>query len=340
MHINELRKHLLGQPRTWFITGVAGFIGSNLAEELLKLGQTVTGMDNFSSGYQHNLDDIQSLLGQDEWKRFTFFEGDIRNIDDCRRGCEGADIVLHHAAFISVPQSMEDPLAATEVNVNGFINMLTASRDVGVARLVYASSSAVYGDSPDLPKVESAVGVPLSPYAITKHANELYANIYAGPYSVDCVGLRYFNVFGKRQDPNGAYAAVITRWVNELANGKVPTINGDGETTRDFCYISNVVEANLLAAITENPEAVNQVYNIASGSSITLEKLFEIIRESVSRFKPGIAKIKPGYADFRPGDVRYSEADISKAKQLLEFNPAYGVADGLNEVIQWQMTKG
>ena len=337
MKINELKNSLSKDPKTWFVTGVAGFIGSNLLEELLNLGQTVLGLDNFSSGYQKNLDNVQAQVDEKAWKRFTLIEGDIRNLDDCRKGCRNTDFVLHHAALCSVPQSIEDPITTNESNVNGFVNMLVSARDAGVKRLVYAGSSAIYGDSTELPKVEDAIGKPLSPYAMTKHINELYADIFASVYNTESIGLRYFNVFGPRQDPHGAYAAVISRWIGELSSGSTPTIFGDGKTSRDFCYIDNVVQANLLAAATENPEAVNQVYNIACGSGTTLIKLYEMIRSCLIRFQPEVAQIKPNYAGFRPGDVRYSQADISKAKRLLDYVPAHDVSAGLNETVQWHM---
>ena len=335
MGINKIKKKLSKYPKTWLITGVAGFIGSNLLEELLKLGQTVIGLDNLSAGYQKNLDDVQAQVGENAWESFTFIKGDIRNIDDCRKGCSGIDFVLHHAALGSVPLSIKNPITTNESNVNGFVNMLVAARDAGIKRFIYAGSSAIYGDNSDLPKVEDVVGKPLSPYAATKHANELYAGVFAATYDMECIGLRYFNVFGSRQDPEGAYAAVIPRWIGELSNCTVPTIFGDGKSSRDFCYINNVIEANLLAACEENPDSVNQVYNIACGVSTTLNQLYEMIRNSLIRFQPETAKIKPHYGDFRTGDVRYSEADISKAKKILGYIPAYDVSKGLNETVRW-----
>jgi UDP-N-acetylglucosamine 4-epimerase len=335
MGINKIKKEMSKYPKNWLITGVAGFIGSNLLEELLKLGQTVIGLDNFSAGYQKNLDDVKAQVGEKAWQRFTFIKGDIRNIEDCRKGCSGIDFVLHHAALGSVPLSIKNPITTNESNVNGFINMLVAARDTAIKRFVYAGSSAIYGDNPDLPKAEDAIGKSLSPYATTKHINELYATVFAATYDMECIGLRYFNVFGSRQDPEGAYAAVIPRWIGELSNGTVPTIFGDGKSSRDFCYIENVIEANLLAAFEDNPESCNQIYNIACGVSTTLNELYEIIRDSIIRFQPEAAKIQPRYADFRTGDVRYSEADISKAKRLLGYVPACDVSKGLNETVQW-----
>tara|TARA_B100000315_G_scaffold237050_1_gene253455 strand:- start:5813 stop:6859 length:1047 start_codon:yes stop_codon:yes gene_type:complete len=335
MEINKIKKNLSKYPKKWLITGVAGFIGSNLLEELLRLGQTVIGLDNFSAGYQKNLDDVQAQVGEKAWKRFTSIKGDIRNIDDCRKGCSGIDFVLHHAALGSVPFSIKNPITTNESNVDGFVNMLVAARDAGVKRFIYAGSSAIYGDSSDLPKVEDVIGKALSPYAATKHVNELYAGVFAETYNMECIGLRYFNVFGSRQDPEGAYAAVIPRWIGELSNGTVPTIFGDGKNSRDFCYIENVIEANLRAALEENPDSLNQVYNIACGVSTTLNELYEMIRNSLIRFQPETAKIEPHYGDFRTGDVRYSEADISKAKKLLGYAPACDVSNGLNETVRW-----
>lgn len=335
MNIIEVKNKLLKHPKTWLITGVAGFIGSNLLEELLKLGQNVIGLDDFSAGRQTNLNDVKTQVGEKAWKRFTFIEGDIRNIQDCRRGCAGVNFVLHHAALSSVPRSIEDPITTNQSNVDGLVNLLTAVRDAGIIRFVYAGSSAVYGNHPGSPKVEDEIGQLLSPYAVTKYINELYANIFALTYNMKCIGLRYFNVFGRRQDPEGAYAAVIPRWMSELLAGSAPTIYGDGKTTRDFCYIENVIQANLLAATTDNPDAINNVYNIACGASTTLNELYEMIRDSLVQFRPGIAKIQPRYDDFRPGDVRYSRADISKAKQLLGYNPSHDVSRGMNEAIEW-----
>ena len=337
MKIDDLKNKLSKNPKVWFITGVAGFIGSNLLEELLNLGQTVIGLDNLSAGYQKNLDDVQTQVGEKAWERFTFIKGDIRNIEDCKKGCADIDFVLHHAALGSVPLSIKDPIATNESNVNGFVNMLVASRDAGVKRFIYAGSSAIYGDNSDIPKVEETIGKPLSPYALTKYVNELYADIFTATYNIECIGLRYFNVFGPRQDPEGAYAAVIPRWIAELSNNHVPTIFGDGKTSRDFCYVKNVIEVNLLAATAENPEAVNQVYNIACGTATTLNELYEMIRNSLISFHSEVSGIQPHYEKFRPGDVRYSEADISKAKQFLGYVPVYDVSTGLNETVRWFM---
>lgn len=339
MKLDKVKNELSKTTRTWFVTGVAGFIGSNLLEELLNLGQNVIGLDNFETGYQKNLDEVQALVGEKAWSRFTFLEGDIRNLEDCRKGCAEVDYVLHQAALGSVPRSVEDPVTTNECNVDGFLHMLVAARDAGVKRFVFASSSAVYGDNPSLPKVEDSIGTPLSPYGLTKHVNELYAKIFISTYQLECIGLRYFNVFGGRQDPNGAYAAVIPRWIGELTNGTTPIINGDGETSRDFCYIDNVVQANILAAATDNPNAVNQVYNVACGRATSLNELFKIIRDNMVQFRPDVAKIQPKYGDARPGDIRHSLAEISKVKQLLEYSSTYDVFQGMNECVKWHVNK-
>ncbi|MYN26203.1 SDR family oxidoreductase [Duganella levis] len=322
-------------PRHWLVTGAAGFIGSSLVLTLLRLGQRVTGLDNFESGYQHNLDQIAALAGPEAWSRFTMLRGDIRDGADCARACAGVDIVLHEAARCSVAQSIDDPLGTNATNVDGFINMLTAARDAGVGRFVYAASSATYGDEPTLPKVEHLIGKPLSPYALTKYVNELYADVYARNYGMQCIGLRYFNVFGPRQDPQGAYAAVIPQWVAALIAGAPLRINGDGETTRDFCYIDNVVQANLLAGLTSNPEAINQVYNIALGGKTTLNELHAAMCEMLAGRYPHLAAHRPDYGPFRAGDIRHSVADISKAQQLLGYQPTHQIRDGLAVAVDW-----
>lgn len=331
----EIKKELSKHPKTWLVTGVTGFIGSNLLEELLKLGQTVTGLDNFSTGYRRNLEDVQTHVDKKIWSNFNFVEGDIRNIEDCRKACNNVDFVLHQAALGSVPRSIEDPVTTNQSNVSGFVNILLAARDARVKRFVYASSSATYGDHPELPKVEDNIGKPLSPYAVTKYVNELYAHVFAATYGMECIGLRYFNVFGPKQDPKGAYAAVIPRWTGELLNGSVPNIFGDGETSRDFCYINNVVDANLLAATTDNPEAINQIYNIACGDRTTLNQLYRLIQDCLVKFRPDIAQIQPKYNEFRSGDVKHSLADISKANKLLGYTPTYDVSQGMKEAIGW-----
>jgi UDP-N-acetylglucosamine 4-epimerase len=333
--IEKIRKDLQSNPRTWLVTGVAGFIGSNLLEELLNLGQVVIGLDNFSTGYRRNLEDVRKEISKEAWERFRFLEGDIRNLTDCHKACEGVDYVLHHAALGSVPRSIDDPIRANQSNVDGFLNMLVAARDAGVKRFVYASSSSVYGDSADLPKQEDKVGQPLSPYAVTKSVNELYADVFSRLYGLMSIGLRYFNVFGKRQDPKGAYAAVIPKWIGFLLNGEIPTIDGDGETTRDFCYIENVIQANLLSALTDNGGAINKVYNIAFGEQTSLHQLYRLIRDEISKYKPEMKKIEPLYGPFRKGDIRQSLADISKAKNLLGYQPEYDVARGMAHSITW-----
>jgi UDP-N-acetylglucosamine 4-epimerase len=330
-----LKQQLKSEQRTWLVTGVAGFIGSNLLEELLKLNQHVVGLDNFSTGYQRNLDEVQNTVNPEQWINFNFIQGDIKNLDDCRRACEGVDYVLHQAALGSVPRSVEDPIATNQNNIDGFLNMLVAARDAKVKRLVYAASSSTYGDHPDLPKVENKIGKSLSPYAVTKLVNELYAEVFARAYGFKTIGLRYFNIFGRRQDPNGAYAAVIPKWIGSLLRGETVFINGDGETSRDFCYVANAVQANLLAAIAEQLEAANQVYNVAVGNSTTLNDLFTLIRDGLIASCPGIAHVQPTYRDFRGGDVRHSLADISKAKRLLAYRPTHRIGDGLKDALPW-----
>jgi UDP-N-acetylglucosamine 4-epimerase len=339
MKIDIIKTQLKQSPKKWLVTGVAGFIGSNLLEELLSFGQTVTGIDNFFTGHGYNLEDVKSQVGENAWKRFSFIEGDIRNLKDCQKVCENIDYVLHQAALGSVPRSIDDPISANQSNVDGFLNMLVASRDAKVKRFVYAASSSTYGDHPGLPKKEDIIGRPLSPYAVTKYVNELYADLFARIYGMECIGLRYFNVFGRRQDPEGAYAAVIPRWIGELMNNKTPVINGDGETSRDFCYIDNAIQANLLSAITENPDAVNQVYNIALGSRTTLNELFNMIRELLGDYDAHIKNIAPVYGPFRPGDVKHSQADIEKAKNLLEYHSTHDVKKGMVETVRWFYSK-
>lgn len=322
------------QSKTWLVTGVAGFIGSNLLETLLKLDQQVVGLDNFATGHQHNLDEVQREVTPEQWARFRFIEGDIRNQEDCHRACEGIDYVLHQAALGSVPRSISDPITTDGTNIGGFLNMLVAARDAKVSSFTYAASSSTYGDHPALPKVEANIGKPLSPYAVTKYVNELYADVFAKTYGFQCIGLRYFNVFGKRQDPEGAYAAVIPKWTAAMIQGEEVFVNGDGETSRDFCYIDNTVQANLLAATVSNPEANNQVYNVAVGDRTTLNQLFEAIRAALvaNEISPTAA---PSYRDFRPGDVRHSQADVSKARELLGYEPDYRIAEGIELAMPW-----
>lgn len=333
--LNALKK----TPATWLVTGVAGFIGSNLLETLLRLNQRVVGLDNFATGHQHNLDDVRRCVGETLWQQFTFIEGDIRHLKDCHAAVEGVDYVLHQAALGSVPRSIADPLLTHSANIDGFINMLVAARDAKVKRFVYAASSSTYGDHPGLPKVEDRIGKPLSPYAVTKYVNELYADVFARTYGLEVIGLRYFNVYGRRQDPNGAYAAVIPRWYNTLLKGESCQINGDGETSRDFCYIDNTVQANLLAATVKDAEAVNQVYNVACGDRTTLNTLYHAIRDTVATARPEAAELAPLYRDFRAGDVRHSQADISKAQSLLGYVPTHDVRLGLAEAGQWYIAQ-
>lgn len=327
------------QPKHWLVTGVAGFIGSNLALALLRLGQRVTGMDNFDTGFQHNLDDIAALAGPEAWSRFEFQHGDIRRLEDCQRACAGVEIVLHQAARGSVTRSLEDPLGTHATNIDGFLNMLTAARDAGVGRFVYAASSSTYGDEQTLPKVEDRIGRPLSPYAVTKYVNELYADVYARSYGMQCIGLRYFNVFGPRQDPQGAYAAVIPQWVAALIGGTPLRINGDGETSRDFCYIDNVVQANLLAALTTDPDAINQIYNVAVGERTTLNQLHGYMCALLQGRYPQLAQHRPAYAPFRAGDIRHSLADIDKARHRLGYQPTHRLRDGLAVAMDWYVDK-
>lgn len=327
---------------TWLITGVAGFIGSNLLETLLRLNQRVVGLDNFATGYQRNLDEVKTLVSPAQWANFRMIEGDIRNLSDCKRamtfeGANGAapvEFVLHQAALGSVPRSLADPITTDGTNIGGFLNMLVAARDAGVKGFVYAASSSTYGDHPGLPKVEERIGSPLSPYAVTKYVNELYASVFARCYGFNTVGLRYFNVFGARQDPNGAYAAVIPKWTAAMIQGDDVFINGDGETSRDFCFVENAVQANLLAATTENPDAVNQIYNVALGDRTTLNQLFDLIRETLRTH--GVAYDKSAhYRDFRAGDVQHSQADIAKARERLGYAPQYRLLGGIERAMPW-----
>jgi UDP-N-acetylglucosamine 4-epimerase len=333
--IEDVRTQLKASPKKWLVTGVAGFIGSNLLQELLELGQTVIGLDNFSTGKRENLKDVRDEVGTNKWERFHFMEADIRNLEDCVRACDGVDYVLHQAALGSVPRSIDDPIKTNQSNVDGFLNMLIAARDSEVKRFIYAASSSTYGDHPALPKQEDRIGRPLSPYAVTKYVNELYAHVFAMIYGLESIGLRYFNVFGKRQDPNGAYAAVIPKWIGLLLSRQRPTINGDGETSRDFCYIDNTVQANLLAATSDNPEAINKVYNVAYGQRTTLNELFRLIKSSLIPFTPHVQTIEPKYGPPRKGDVRHSLADISRVRDLLGYEPKYDVKKGMKDTMRW-----
>ena len=329
--LKELEQH----PKTWLITGVAGFIGSNLAEFLLKHNQKVKGLDNFSTGYRHNLDDIKANVTQEQWANFDFTEGDIKDYETCGSITKDVDIILHQAALGSVPRSIDDPITSNLSNVTGFLNMLTATKNNGVKRFVYASSSSVYGDSKELPKVEERTGNLLSPYAVTKYTNELYAGVFHKVYDIEPIGLRYFNVFGKRQDPNGAYAAVIPKWLGSLINNEEVYINGDGETSRDFTYIANVIQSNILAGTTTNKEAFGQVFNAGIGGRLTLNELYNSISKKLEENLPNFTPKAPIYRDFRPGDIRHSNANIDKLKKMLGYKPTHGIDEGLEESIKW-----
>lgn len=321
-------------PKTWLITGVAGFIGSNLLETLLKLDQPVVGLDNFATGHQRNLDEVRSLVSSQQWARFKFIEGDIRKLDDCRQACAHIDYVLHEAALGSVPRSINDPVTTNGTNIDGFLNMLVAARDAKIKSFVYAASSSTYGDHPSLPKIEDVIGKPLSPYAVTKYVNELYAHVFARTYGFTTVGLRYFNVFGKRQDPKGAYAAVIPRWASAMISGEDVFINGDGETSRDFCFVDNAVQANVLAATATNEIARNQVYNVAAGNRTSLNQLFCILRDTLTANNIPYSRT-PIYRSFRDGDVRHSQADISKIVHLLGFSVSHSIKTGIECAMPW-----
>ena len=331
----QQKKELRRAPKTWLVTGAAGFIGSNLVEELLRLNQRVVGFDDFSSGHQRNLDEVRAATGEAAWMRFAMRTGDITNFAACRDACAGVDYVLHHAAIGSVPRSIDEPLVTHAVNVTGSLHMLSAAQEAKVRRFIYASSSAVYGDDTTLPKVELTIGQCLSPYAVSKLANELYAQVFGRCYGVETVGLRYFNIFGPRQDPNGAYAAVIPKWIAAMMQGEDVVIYGDGETTRDFCHVADVVQANILAATCENPAAINRVFNIARHGKTTLNDLFEILRSLLAPHFPALADARPVYRDFRPGDVRHSEASIDEAGRALGFAPIHTVASGLEAALEW-----
>jgi len=334
-----LQEQLSVNPKTWLITGVAGFIGSNLLETLLKLDQRVVGLDNFSTGYQRNLDEVRSLVNSHQWARFRFIQGDIRNLSDCQRAYDGVDIdyVLHQAALGSVPRSIEDPITTNQNNIDGFLNMLVVARDSKVQSFTYAASSSTYGDYLGLPKVEDRIGKQLSPYAVTKYINELYADVFARCYGFNTIGLRYFNIFGRRQDPKGAYAAVIPKWIAAMIQGQPVYINGDGETSRDFCYIDNAVQANLLAATTKNPKAINQIFNVAVGDRTTLNDLYRYLRDNLAPLFSHLRDAQPIYRDFRAGDVRHSQASVNKARELLGYVASHRIHDGLSEVIGWHI---
>ncbi|PMG73681.1 Vi polysaccharide biosynthesis protein VipB/TviC [Shewanella sp. 10N.286.51.B7] len=330
---DEIQAELITEPKIWLVTGVAGFIGSNLLEKLLKLNQKVVGLDNFATGHQHNLDEVRSLVTSEQWNAFTFIEGDIRNYQDCEKAVSNVDYVLHQAALGSVPRSIADPITTNATNIAGFLNMLDAAKEAEVNSFTYAASSSTYGDHPALPKVEENIGNPLSPYAVTKYVNELYAGVYARTYGFKTIGLRYFNVFGQRQDPNGAYAAVIPKWTAAMIEGDDVFINGDGETSRDFCFIENTVQMNILAA-TARDEAKNQVYNVAVGDRTTLNDLYKSIQEALKKYDIDVIQA-PIYCDFRSGDVRHSQADINKAKINLEYEPVYNICQGIEIACNW-----
>lgn len=343
----QLQTRLRTRPHVWLVSGVAGFIGSNLLEALLQLNQCVVGLDNFATGHQRNLDEVQNLVAPTQWANFTFVNGDIRNLEHCQKACEGVEFVLHQAALGSVPRSVADPIATNATNITGFLNMLVAARDAnggkGVKRFVYAASSSTYGDHPALPKVEAVIGKPLSPYAVTKYVNELYADVFGETYGLQSIGLRYFNVFGPRQDPNGAYAAVIPKWISSMIKNEPIYINGDGETSRDFCYVNNVIQANLLAATVVVSEAqqsplvspINQVYNVAVGDCTTLNELYALLKAQLLTHYPHLRNAQPIYRDFRTGDVRHSMADIGKAATRLGYIPSQRIGQGLELAMPW-----
>jgi len=336
----KLKDELRNNPRVWLVTGVAGFIGINLLEELLNLEQAVVGLDNFSTGRRSNLDEIRALVGEERWRRFRFVEGDLCSLDDCRRACEKVDIVLNQAALGSVPRSLKHPSDTNENNVNGTLNMLIAARDAKVGRFVFASSSSVYGDHKELPKTESITGRLLSPYAVTKMVNELYADQFAHHYGLETIGLRYFNVFGPRQNPNGPYAAVIPVWIAALIAGNPVYINGTGETSRDFCYVKNAVQVNLLAGTVEDRTALNKVYNVALNERTSLNQLFEMLRSRLADEYEHIRDMEPIYRDFRDGDILHSQADISQADRLLGYAPTHTVKAGIEETLNWYLRAG
>ena len=333
--VEQMHAGLRAKPRRWLVTGVAGFIASNLAEALLEANQEVVGLDNFATGKRANLDEVREIVGPDRWARFRFIEGDVASPDVCREAAPGVDVVLHQAALGSVPRSIEEPLDSNAANVTGHLALLEAARRAGVRRFVYASSSSVYGDSPTMPKVEDDLGRPLSPYAVTKLADELYATVYGQLHGMETVGLRYFNVFGPRQDPGGAYAAVIPKWISAMIRGDEVRINGSGAISRDFCHVKNVVQANLLAATVDAPEALNQAYNIAVGRRTTLDELFGLLRDRLAARHPRLAGSKPAYGPARPGDVMHSLADIAKARRLLGYEPTHSIEQGLDESLDW-----
>ena len=331
----DAQQRIKARPRTWLVTGAAGFIGSHLAEALLRLGQPVVGLDNFATGKRENLELLARAAGEARMRSFRFIEGDIRSLDACRAACAGVEVILHQAALGSVPRSIEDPLSTHATNVTGFLNMLLAARDAGVARFVYASSSAVYGDHPVLPKREERIGAAVSPYGLSKYIDELYAGVFARCYGFSAIGLRYFNVFGPRQDPESVYAAVVPAWVGALLRNQTAYVNGDGRAARDFCYIDNVVQANLLAATVEDPEALDQAYNVALGEQTSLNELFAMIRAGLAPRLPHLRTVRPVHREPRSGDVALSRADIAKAQRLLGYRPQVRIMQGLQRTIDW-----
>ena len=330
----KLQIELPKQPKTWLVTGVAGFIGSNILEKLLRLEQTVVGIDNFSTGYQENLDEVQGLVSEEQWKRFRFINGDIRNYDECIRACYNIDYVLHQAALGSVPRSLDDPIATNETNITGFLNMLVAAKGAKVKSFIYAASSSTYGDQVNLPKVEGIIGRPLSPYAVTKYVNELYAEVFARAFEFKSIGLRYFNVFGPRQDSFSAYSAVIPKWIGSMFEGKDIYINGDGETSRDFTYVENAIQCNILAATANVEDSKNQVYNVALGEQTSLNRLFRLLSEIFKKHY-FLENSLPRYCEYRVGDIRHSVADITKAKAYLNYLPSVFIKEGLELTIEW-----
>ena len=339
MTVADIAQQLASRERHWLLTGSAGFIGSHLLEALLRGGQRVTSLDNFATGHQANLDAVRQAVGDAAWARHQFIEGDIADVGTCLRACAGIELVLHQAALGSVPRSLADPLATHAANATGFVNLLDAARRAGVTRFVYAASSSTYGDSPGLPKIEHTIGRPLSPYAVTKYLNELYADVFSRCYGIQTMGLRYFNVFGPRQDPNGPYAAVIPVWAAQMLRGQACVINGDGETSRDFCYVANAVQANLRAALVEEPAALNQVFNVAVGQRTTLVQLHELLAAALTGLDPTLRVAPPAKRGFREGDVRHSLADIGKAASLLGYAPSHDVRAGLQEAAAWYVAQ-
>ena len=331
----DAQQRIKARPRTWLVTGAAGFIGSHLAEALLRLGQPVVGLDNFATGKRENLELLARAAGEARMRSFRFIEGDIRSLDACRAACAGVEVILHQAALGSVPRSIEDPLGTHATNVTGFLNMLLAARDAGVARFVYASSSAVYGDHPILPKLEERIGAAVSPYGLSKYIDELYAGVFARCYGFSAIALRYFNVFGPRQDPESVYAAVVPAWIGALLRNQTAYVNGDGRAARDFCYIDNVVQANLLAATVEDPEALDQAYNVALGEQTSLNELFAMIRAGLAPRLPHLRTVRPVHREPRAGDVALSRADIAKAQRLLGYRPQVRIMQGLQRTIDW-----